>query len=178
MGISEAIRRNDNRRTAYERVGDIQQYLHRKADETRGAGARLDLPNKMVRHLLSSSRLHIGLRDMFSESTTYWETIWDAETAASISEAESPNAGFIPDRKRRIRLWRVPQMRPITWYASRSAREVLLELGKISLEAPVDDYRTFALAALRGEPVVQSGKHTQNQTGGPTPPLLSDEIPF
>lgn len=178
MGLSEAIRRNGSRRTGYERVGDIQLYLHRKADEALGAGAHLDLPNKVVRHLLSSSRLHIGLQDMFAESTAYWATIWDAETAASISEAQSPNAGFIPDGKRRLRLWRVPQMKPITWYASSSARGVLHEIGRLSLETPVDDYRTFALAALRAEPVVQSGKHTQNQVGDPASHLLSDEIPF
>lgn len=151
LELSADIRRNSDRRTAFERVGEIQKYLHRKTDEARGTGAHLDLPNKVMRHILSSSRLHIGLQDMFAVSTAYWTTIWDAETAASISEVASPNAGFIPDRKRRIRLWRVPQLKPITFYASRYARAVLQELGEISTNVSVDDYRTSALAALHAK---------------------------
>ena len=183
LELSSATSRNGERRPAYDRVGDIQKYLHRKADEARGPGAHLDLPGKVMRHLLSSSRLHISLHDMFGSSTAYWETIWDAEMAASMREAATPRAGFIPVDKRRIRQWRVPQLKPLTHYATRRARSILRALSNISLELPLDEYRLFALAALNGkEPsfvdrYIRLPRTRAGMPGAPDDIPLQDRIP-
>jgi hypothetical protein len=148
LELSEALQLNRDSKTVYDRVGDIQAYIHRKADESHYPGTHLDLPKEGMRHLLSSCRLHLSLQDMFSIPTRYWEVIWDAETAAAAQEAANPSFGFIPIEGRRIRLWRVSQMKPLTHFASPQKRAVLSELWRLPLDMAVEAYRTCALAAL------------------------------
>lgn len=151
LDLSSATIRNEFRRPAYERVSDIQKYIHHKAEEARGSGAHLGLPNKFMRYLLSSCRLHLSLQDLFGPSTAYWETIWDAEISASSREVETPSSGFMPADKRRIDHWRAPHKKPLTHYARSRTRTILQSLSNISLERPLDEYRKAALAAVRGE---------------------------
>lgn len=178
LALSSDLLRNCNQRTVYERVGDVQKYIHHKADEARHPGAHLDLPSEVMRHLLSSSRLHLSLQDMFGVSTAYWNAIWDAETSASVQEAVNPNLGFIPVGKRRVKLWRVPHMKPLTHFASRQSRAILKELGKLALDMPLEDYRRFALEALsvkeEAQPVEQP---TRDREALKAPPFFED-IPF
>jgi len=148
LALNSALHCNYDRRTVYERVGAIQKYIHHKADEARRSRSHLDLPGKVMRYLLSTSRLHLSLQDMFGASTTYWSVIWDAEIAASAQEAVKPGFGFIPVGKVRFKLWRVPQMKPLTHFASRQSRAILKELGKLPLDMPLDDYRQSALEAM------------------------------
>lgn len=178
LELSSAASRNAGRRPAYDRVGDVQSYIHRKADETRGSGAHLGLPSKVMRHLLSSCRLHISLQDIFGSSSDYWETIWDAEMAASLRETSAPGAGFIPVDKRRIRQWRVPQLKPLTHYASLHARFILGLLSNISLELPLGEYRLFALAALNGEQPSLFGRRSSQPGTRAGLPEAPDDIPL
>lgn len=150
LDLSSRAIQNDMRRTAYDRVGDIQKYIHNKADALWGPDGHAELPSKAMQYLLSSCRLHISLQDLFGSSAAYWETIWDAEISASAQEAESPRAGFVPAGKRHIENWRVRHKQPLTHYATPKTRGVLRALGDISLELPLAEYRATALAALAG----------------------------
>lgn len=152
MAFSSTLKHNHAKKTVFDRVGDVQAYLHSKADEQQGPGAHLDLPSALMGNVLSSCRLHLSLQDMFGASTTYWSVVWDSEVARSAQEAAQPTAGFIPVGKKRIKLWRVPKMKPITHFASPQSRGILNELSRLCAEVPVDEYRVLALQALHTAP--------------------------
>lgn len=188
LALSSELHHNCEKKTVFDRVGVIQAYIHRKADETNGAGAHLDLPNGIIRHVLSSCRLHLSIQDMFGQSITYWSVVWDAEVARSQEEAANPKAGFIPVGKRRTKYWRVPQMKPLTHFSSRKCRGILNELAKLPLQMPVEEYRRCALQALHADPEAARPKQPKWQaiagrgalSGPASPPLWSDggDIPF
>lgn len=145
--LNDRLHRNADQRTVYARVGDVQCFFHAMAHQDT-PGSQLDLPNRLMRHVLSAMRLHLSLRGMLGDSPGYWETIWKAEIAAAGEEAENPGAGFIPIGKRRIRLWRVPQMRPLTHFASPTARAILETLHALPRDLPLPRYRDASIHAL------------------------------
>lgn len=179
MAFSSALLLNEEQRTSFDRVGSVQAYIHAKADETQGPAAHLDLPSKLMKNLLSSCRLHLGLQDMFGAPPAYWNEIWDTEIARSEKEALQPKAGFIPIGKRRIQLWRVPQLKPLTHFACRQTRNVLNGLAKLPMELPVEEYRALALstlsADLEAEPLAPQRSQSRPKRNtyrhdGPAPP--------
>lgn len=151
--LTKEINENSNKRTPFERIKSIQEYIHNVADEYHGKGSHLDLPTKPTRNLLSACRLHIGLKESIAPGTIYWGGIWDSENNDSETEYNNPKAGFIPNNKKRMKWWRVPQMKPISNYASRETRMILKNLSEIPVAMDIDSYRQAAIdSALNPAP--------------------------
>ena len=148
--LTQGIYENLGNKTTFDRVGEIQSFIHSVADKTNGGGACLDLPSQSTRNLLSACRLHIGLKDSIDPGTKYWGRIWDAENSASEKEYKNPEAGFIPDRKKRIKWWRVPQMKPVSSYASSATRSILQRLAQLPYETDIQRYRSESLKIASG----------------------------
>lgn len=148
--LTRDIYENLGNKTTFDRVGEIQGFIHSVADKTNGDGACLDLPILPTRNLLSACRLHIGLKDSIDPGTKYWGKIWDAENSASEKEYKNPGAGFIPDRKKRIKWWRVPQMKPVSSYASSATRSILQQLSQLPYETSIQRYRSESLKIASG----------------------------
>ncbi|MGJ4727902.1 hypothetical protein [Luteimonas sp. SDU101] len=178
--LNDRLHRNADQRTVYARVGGVQAFFHAMAHQD-APGSQLDLPNRHMRHVLSAMRLHLSLRGMFGGSPGYWETIWKAEIAAAEEEVESPGAGFIPIGKRRIRLWRVPQMKPLSHFASPTARAILYALHAVPTSLPLPRYRDAAIQALATvgtSPKAKKKRRAESRIHCAGNDVSDDDLPF
>lgn len=142
------LHKNVDLLTAYERVAQIQSFVHTETESALGTGAHHRLPRARTRWLLSASRLHLSWRDMTENSETYWNELWDKEVAAASEEMRSPAQGYIPINRKRIELWRVPHLKPLTEFSKRRFRARFEAISKVPVDLPVADFRVEALRSV------------------------------
>ncbi|CAG9165234.1 hypothetical protein LMG23992_00378 [Cupriavidus laharis] len=145
VALCEMHRRNDSLSIVYERVGQIQKFIHEKVDQFCGNGARDALPVKHMRNLLAAARLHLHICDINTKDASY--SVYLDELSKLVSEFEyfNPHIPELPAGKQVIPRWRVRHMKPLSHFYDKSTRRKLAELQALDEGLTAD---AFARAAL------------------------------
>lgn len=128
---------NENMDTPYRRVGAIQDFIHKKVDESYGPGASRRLPVKHMRNLLSAARLHLSIKDILKMDASYLNRIIQkcaAEAEEEDRRAENNDSSspvFLESGKRFYPKWRVRHLRHASYYSKESTRELISAIQEV-----------------------------------------------
>lgn len=138
--LSNSLRDNREQRTAYSRVADVQQFIHRVVDQCLGVGAARSIPVTPMKNALSASRLHLHIFDVLNRSPAYVEHIDNMSADEMRLEYQSPRSPTAPWGKRPQQRWRVRHLRPFSYYFSEQSRAILDELKNMDEKAPLEEF--------------------------------------
>lgn len=135
LHLSNALRSNPLRQTAYERVGQMQRFIHDTIDRQFGDGAALALPVAPVKNALAAARLHLSIADA-NRPADYIEQLDAASARAMTVEYIEPQYFAAPQGKRARARWRVRHLRPLSYYFSQDRRNLLTSLRILDEQLP------------------------------------------
>lgn len=139
LHLSSALRSNPLRHTAYERVGQMQRFIHDTIDRQFGNGAALALPVVPVKNALTAARLHLSIADA-NRSVEYIEQLDAASMRAMTAEYYEPQYFAAPQGKRAQARWRVRHMRPLSYYFPKDNRKLLTSLRTLDEQLPREQF--------------------------------------
>ncbi len=87
----KSIQLNANFDIVYNRVQEIQKFIHDKVDEKNGENSHLRLYPKTIKNLLSSARLHLNIQDIKSNDMDLFIHLVRESEKASDEEKLSPS---------------------------------------------------------------------------------------
>lgn len=144
--LSRSLQTNLEQRIVYDRVADIQHFIHDTIDRNFGIGAARSLPVAPMKNALSASRLHLHIFDTKQHSTEYNLHINKLSTIAAELEYKSPRPPAVPWGKHAVSKWRVRHLQPLTHFATIENRKALKEL--IALDTGMSREK-FCFEAIR-----------------------------
>ena len=143
--LSNSLRSNTNRLTAYDRVTQIQQFIHRIVDQYLGVGAARSIPVAPMKNALSAARLHLSILDVIDRRPGYVAYI-DSLCSTSLQlECDEPRPSSAPLGKRSWPKWRVRHLRPFSYYFPQERRAFLQALRNMDETIPSDQFVYEAL---------------------------------
>lgn len=145
MELCEALRRNDAYLIAYDRVGLVQKFIHRKVNEFCGEGSHEKIPTKHMRNLLSVSRLHLNISDLNTKDEGYSIYMDEISRSASNFEYVNPRATELPADKHFIPKWRVRHIKPLSHFCSGEKRRIISKIYALNEQLPLEEYTQVAL---------------------------------
>ena len=137
-GLSQSLQRNMKRRTAYDRVSEIQQLIHRILDLRLGVGAARSIPVIPMKNALSAARLHLHIFDVVNRRPEYVEDIENLSEEAMRLEYKYPRPPTAPWGKLPQRRWRVRHLRPFSYYLPENSRSLISQLRDLPEGTPLD----------------------------------------
>jgi hypothetical protein len=143
--LSNALRTNTNRITAYDRVTRIQQFIYQTIDQYYGAGAARLIPVAPMKNALSAARLHLNIIDVVDHQPNYSVYIDSLSTAKSEFEYVKPRPSTAPLGKQFWPRWRVRHLHPLSYYFTRERRALLEALKNLDENMAKDEFVYKAL---------------------------------
>lgn len=138
--LSDSLQRNIKRRTAYDRVSDMQQFLHRNIDQILGVGAARSVPVAPMKNALSAARLNLHILDIINRQPDYIELIEILNSEAMKLEYQSPRPPTAPWGKLSQPRWRVRHLRPFSYYFPQESRALLNSLRDLDEDMPLEQF--------------------------------------
>jgi len=145
----------NNRTIVYDRVSELQAFIHNKIDSAKGEFAHLELGVVNMRNLLSASRLHLNIFDIRNFNIDeilyiFYKTQHDKE-----KESLSPKV-YIPRPKKSpkhtqigyIADWRYEKMKSIYDYMDHSTYSKFSKIVSLDTNQNIENFRNLALNAM------------------------------
>ncbi|MDA7088947.1 hypothetical protein PH586_21430, partial [Pseudomonas sp. SA3-5] len=126
--LSNALRKNAGRLTAYDRVTNVQQFIHCTVDQRFGVGASRSIPVVPMKNALCAARLHFNISDVTDRQPSYTEYIDTVSNASIQIEYDDPRPSTALSGKRSWPRWRVRHLRPISYYFPQDHRTTIQAL--------------------------------------------------
>lgn len=136
---------NDNLDIVYDRVQWIQAFIHEKIDLRHGPSAHMKLPAKAMKHLLSTSRLHLNVHEVRFRDYSYLVSIAEKSKRVSDNEYLNPQPYALAMGKRPTVHWRVRHMKAFNYFLKRETRVRLGELIALPDCLPIEEFRDKAI---------------------------------
>ena len=136
--VVATVLKNKGMCTPYQRVGEIQSFIHNKVDEIYGRGSCTNLPKQHMRNLLSAARLYLSIREISGGNALYLNYIMDkceAEAEEEEKRAEqycSSDYVYLAAGKHYYPKWRVRHLRHVSYYSRESTRELISNIREVS----------------------------------------------
>jgi hypothetical protein len=143
--LSNSLRSNPNRLTPYDRVAQIQQFIHRIVDQYLWEGAAQSIPVAPMKNALSAARLHLSILDVTEHRPGYVAFVDNLSAAALQLENDEPRPSTAPQGKRSWPKWRVRHLRPFSYYFPQENRVLLQALKDLDESVPSDRFVHDAL---------------------------------
>jgi hypothetical protein len=143
--LSTSLRSNPGRLTAYDRVTQIQQFIHRTVDQYLWAGAAGSIPVEPMKNALSAARLHLSILDVIDRRPGYVAHIDSLSSAILQLEYDEPRPSTAPLGKRSWPKWRVRHLQPLSYYFKQGRRTLLQALNNQDENVPPDQFVYDAL---------------------------------
>lgn len=138
--LSSSLRKNASRLTAYDRVTNVQQFIHCTVDQHFGVGAALSIPVVPMKNALCAARLHFNISDITDRQPSYTEYIDTVSNASLQIEYDDPRPSTALSGKRSWPRWRVRHLRPISYYFPQDHRATILALKKLDENTPSEEF--------------------------------------
>ncbi len=148
--LSNSLRSNPSKLTAYDRVTQIQQFIHQTIDQCLGVGAARSIPVVPMKNALSAARLHLCILDVIDRRPGYVAYIDSLSTATLQLEYDEPRPSTAPWGKRSWPKWRVRHLRPLSYYFPQERRALLQALRTLDENVPSDQFVYEALLLYAG----------------------------
>lgn len=138
--LSKSLRQNTSRLTAYDRVTQIQEFIHSAVDRHLGIGTAQKIPVTPMKNALSAARLHFNIFDIVDRQPGYVEYI-DAVSNASLQmEYDDPRPSTAFSGKKFWPRWRVRHLRPLSYYFPQHHRANIQALRKLDENVPPEEF--------------------------------------
>jgi hypothetical protein len=143
--LSSSLRLNEGRLTVYDRVTQVQRFIHHTIDVQLGTGAARAVPLAPMKNALSAARLHLSILDVIDHRPGYLCYIDGLSKAAIQLEYDEPRPSTAPWGKRSSPRWRVRHLRPLSYYFSKDRRALLHALDNLDEQATTDQFVNDAI---------------------------------
>ncbi len=140
--FTKKIYANYNKDIVYNRVYQIQQFIHIKIDEKYGEDAHLKLHAKTMKDILSTARLHLNLEDIKHENIKSLINIIKQSEQASINEAKHPmkvilaEVGISYINRKRIR-----DMKSLINFGYFDIESKIFDIANLNKNKSVDEFK-------------------------------------
>lgn len=138
--LSSSLRKNASRLTAYDRVTNVQQFIHYTVDQRFGIGAARSIPVVPMKNALSAARLHFNIADVTDRQPSYTEYIDTVSNASLQLEYYDPRPSTALSGKRSWPRWRVRHLRPLSYYFPQNHRAAIQALKKLDENTPSEEF--------------------------------------
>ncbi len=129
--LSCTARRNPNSLSPYDRVTQIQQFIHYTVDQYIGDGAACLIPVIPMKNTLSAARLHLNIFDIINNPLVHTMYLNELATFQSKLEYDNPRPLKMPQVKRYYPRWRVRHLRPLSYFYGENQRLLMAKLMNV-----------------------------------------------
>ena len=143
----ESIYINDDLKIVYERVSEIQRFIHENIDFKYGSNAHQKLPVKHIKNLLSASRLHLNIYDIKYMDSCPLILLIERSNEASTAEKINNKKISLPKGKKYIKNWRVRHMRPLLYFNYESVKIKIQNIYELDDKLPINEFKNNILDA-------------------------------
>lgn len=143
--LSSHLHHNLGRLSAYERVTQVQHFIHRNVDLHLGLGAARSMPVSAMRNTLSAARLHLSIVDVTDHRPGYLDYIDGLSIGAMNFEYDEPRPSTAPWGKRSWPRWRVRHLRPLSYYFPKEGRALIQKIKALNEQLPCEQFVNDAL---------------------------------
>jgi hypothetical protein len=143
--LSSVMRSNQNFLSPYDRVTEIQKFIHRTADKYLGDGAANFIHTTPMKNALSAARLHLSIFDVMHHHPAYNTYLDDSAKAASRLEYDEPRPARMRQGKRYYSRWRVRHLQPFSYFYSKDRRSLIEAIMNIDENIASDKFTYKAL---------------------------------
>lgn len=144
------VRTNTELLTAYERVGQVRQFMYEVVNNFFGAGSAYLIPVRPMRQALSAARLHLGIVDTMGRNAVYTAQIDQQANAAADREVANPALVALRPGKKFYPLWRKRHLRPLSHFHTEEDRVRIRALIELDHLLPQRDFLEAAALAFAG----------------------------
>lgn len=138
--LSSSLHKNASRLTAYDRVTNVQRFIHCTVDKHFGVGAALSIPVVPMKNALCAARLHFNISDITDRPPSYIEYIDIVSNASLQIEYDDPRPSTALSGKRSWPRWRVRHLRPISYYFRKDHRATIQTLKDLDENTPFEEF--------------------------------------
>jgi hypothetical protein len=138
--LSGLLHKNSSRLTAYDRVTQIQQFIHCTVDQRFGEGAAQSIPVIPMKNALCASRLHFNISDVIDRQPSYIEYIDTVSHASLQIEYDDPRPSTALSGKRSWPKWRVRHLRTLSYYFPEYLRGTIQALKQLDDNASSEGF--------------------------------------
>lgn len=137
--LTQRIYLNSSNMIAYDRVGIIQRYLHKKVDDIKGTNAHLEINKHRIRNLLSTARLHLNLFDFSKLNISKLELIFEKSRQSAIKEKDARVPLGI--NKKYIKNWKVRHKKSLIQLSDSKLGCKFYDILKLDENVSVEEYK-------------------------------------
>lgn len=138
--LSSTIRKNPNFQSPYDRVTQIQQFIHRTVDQYLGEGAAFLIPVSPMKNALSVARLHLSIFDVMHHHLVYNAYLDELARAEARLEHVEPRPSKFRQEKRYYARWRVRHLQPLSYFYSPARFAVIEALRNVDESIALNDF--------------------------------------
>lgn len=127
----------------YDRVADIQEFIHETVQFYSGAGAHENLDYKIMRKILSTARLHLNIFDITSKSLESLINMIQKTNDEIHAEYMNPSIpNYIDDYSKFIPIWKAWNMKPLLnfTYLDQNDYANFLEILNLDISGKKEDF--------------------------------------
>ncbi len=143
--LSSTVRNNPDFLSPYDRVTQIQQFIHRTADQYLGEGAACLIPVSPMKNALSAARLHLSIFDVMHHHPVYAAYLDELSRAASRLEYDEPRPFKNAPGKHYYPRWRVRHLRPLSYFYTPARFSIIEALMNVDENIASNDFVDEAL---------------------------------
>lgn len=143
--LSSTVRNNPSFLSPYDRVTQIQQFIHLTVDQYLGEGSACLIPVSPMKNALSAARLHLSIFDVMHHHPVYTAYLDDLARAASRLEYDEPRLAQMRQGKHYYPRWRVRHLQPFSYFYSAERRSLIEALMNIDETIASDKFVDKAL---------------------------------
>lgn len=129
ISIVNELRKKDENKLAYERVGELRQFIYYEVDLAKGKGQSALCGREEMRVLLSTARLHLCLNELLKHHTLDITSLHKRYLSSIAIEFAMPSSSTQVG-KRSIYRWRLRHLRPLLYYFPLELRHFIMDFMK------------------------------------------------
>lgn len=125
VSIINTLQKKNDREIAYERVGELRNYIHHEVNLMKGEGHALLCDREEMRILLSTARLHLSINELVKHHSLDLIALQKRYISMAAIEANMPTPNTLPGKKN-IQRWRLRHYRSLLYYFPIEVRRALM----------------------------------------------------
>lgn len=124
--IVNELKKKDESKIAYQRIGELRQFICREVDLAKGIGQSSLCDREEMRLLLSTARLHLCLNELIKHYTFDITSLQKRYISAVAIEAALPSSNPQTGKKNIFR-WRLRHLRSLLYYFPLEIRQIIMD---------------------------------------------------
>lgn len=132
---------NFNLDIIYNRVGEVQKFIHDKVQKENGKDSHKELDSVYMKNILSTARLHLNIYDIKNKEIESIILIKNKTIIEILKEYKSPTKINLGIEKKFIPVWKARKMKYLIEYMSSEFKEKITSLSELDIRLPQEDFK-------------------------------------